>query len=104
MLRTSARRTIWGDRLFLQFKGPTTLLVSSRASRVSDVLTSRDVDEIADAPAGEMRKAVTLLTMSNQEEAKPARSIAPTGFSTASVTKDGKVTFGETKSLDEFKK
>jgi uncharacterized protein (AIM24 family) len=51
-LRTAARRTIWGDRLFLQFHGPTTILLSSRASRISDVLTSRDVNEIADSPAG----------------------------------------------------
>lgn len=101
-IRTSARRTIWGDRLFLQFKGPTTLLISSRASRVSEVLTTRDVDEIADAPAGQVHKAVTHLTTPNQEEIKPARSSPPTGFSTATVRNDGKVTFEETKSLDEF--
>src|SRR4051812_19519379 len=47
-LRTVARRSIWGDRLFLQFHGPATILLSSRASRISDVLTSRDVNEIAD--------------------------------------------------------
>jgi uncharacterized protein (AIM24 family) len=61
-LRTAARRTIWGDRLFLQFHGPTTILLSSRASRISDVLTSRDVHEIADSPAGAVQSAVTLVS------------------------------------------
>lgn len=61
-LRTSTRRTIWGDSLFLQFHGPTTILVSSRASRISDVLTARDVNEIADSEAGAVQSAVTLLT------------------------------------------
>lgn len=61
-LRTAARRTIWGDRLFLQFHGPTTILLSSRASRISDVLTSRDVNEIADSPSGAVQAAVTLVS------------------------------------------
>ncbi|KKA23028.1 Altered inheritance of mitochondria protein 24, mitochondrial Precursor [Rasamsonia emersonii CBS 393.64] len=51
-IRTWARRTIWGDRLFLQFEGPATILVQSRAARVRDVLSDREVNEIADAPAG----------------------------------------------------
>jgi hypothetical protein len=60
-LRTQARRTIWGDRLFLKFHGPTTILMSSRASRISDVLTSQNVNEIADSPAGAVQDAVTLV-------------------------------------------
>ncbi|OXV10889.1 hypothetical protein Egran_01349 [Elaphomyces granulatus] len=51
-VRTWARRTIWGDRLFLQFDGPTTILVQSRGARVRDVLNAREVNEIANAPAG----------------------------------------------------
>ncbi|KAI0018202.1 mitochondrial biogenesis AIM24-domain-containing protein [Xylariomycetidae sp. FL0641] len=57
-LRTTMRRTIWGDRLFLQFQGPTTILMSSRGARVSDILTNDQVNEIADAPAGAAREAV----------------------------------------------
>ena len=57
-LRTWARRTIWGDRLFLRFQGPTTILLQSRASRLSDSLTERDINEIADAPAGVVQKAL----------------------------------------------
>ncbi|KAH8812545.1 mitochondrial biogenesis AIM24-domain-containing protein [Xylogone sp. PMI_703] len=94
-LRTSARRTIWGDRLFLQFQGPTTILMSSRASRISDVLTSRDVNEIADSPAGAVQSAVALANkpMADVSSQVKQASQAPTGFHVASVETDGKVKF-----------
>ncbi|KAF2687728.1 hypothetical protein K458DRAFT_294613 [Lentithecium fluviatile CBS 122367] len=58
-LKTWLRRSIWGDRLFLHFEGPTTMLLQSRASRVSDVLTLKDVDEIAESPPGAIQDTVT---------------------------------------------
>ncbi|KAF2445364.1 hypothetical protein P171DRAFT_484056 [Karstenula rhodostoma CBS 690.94] len=58
-LKTWLRRSIWGDRLFLKFEGPTTMLISSRASRISDALTLRDVNEIADSPPGAVQDAVS---------------------------------------------
>ncbi|OKL64575.1 Altered inheritance of mitochondria protein 24, mitochondrial [Talaromyces atroroseus] len=57
-VRTWARRTIWGDRLFLQFQGPATLLVQSRATRVRDILSDKEINEIADAPAGATFNAI----------------------------------------------
>lgn len=67
-LKTWMRRSIWGDRvrslhitrtyhandiqLFLRFEGPTTMLLQSRGSRVSDVLTLKDVNEIAESQPG----------------------------------------------------
>ncbi|RDI77407.1 hypothetical protein Vi05172_g12616 [Venturia inaequalis] len=57
-LRTWTRRSIWGDRLFLHFKGPTTLLLQSRAAPLSDSLTTRDINEMADSPAGVAQDAV----------------------------------------------
>ncbi|KAJ5082921.1 Mitochondrial biogenesis protein AIM24 [Penicillium argentinense] len=51
-LRTWSRMTIWGDRLFLQFDGPATILVQSRGPRVNDVLSGREVNEIAGTPRG----------------------------------------------------
>lgn len=47
------------SQLFLRFEGPSTLLVQSRASRISDVLTLRDVNEIAESPPGAVQDAVT---------------------------------------------
>jgi hypothetical protein len=45
-------------QLFLQFRGPTTLLLQSRAAPLSDSLTTRDINEIADSPAGVAQDAV----------------------------------------------
>jgi hypothetical protein len=99
--RTAARRTIWGDSLFLKFHGPTTILMSSRASRISDVLTSRDVNEIADSPAGAVETAVTLLNTPKDEEAGAKKQVAdvPTGFHFAEVGRDGKVNFEDAKDV-----
>jgi len=100
-LRTAARRTIWGDRLFLQFHGPTTILMSSRASRINDVLTSRDINEIADSPAGAVQSAVTLISTPKEEvlDSKKQASDVPTGFYYADVGKDGKVKFEDAKDV-----
>lgn len=100
-LRTATRRTVWGDRLFLQFRGPTTLLLSSRASRISDALTSRDVNEIADSPAGAVADAVTLTAAPAPEPEVETKRDVPTGFHYASVKTDGKVKFEEPENLEE---
>lgn len=92
--RTTLRRSIWGDRLFLSFKGPMTLLVSTRASRISDVLTARDVDEIADSPTGAVQEAVALAGKPKEQIAKGRQfKDVPTGFSYAEVKQGGKVEF-----------
>ncbi|EPE26803.1 TRAP-like protein [Glarea lozoyensis ATCC 20868] len=103
-LRTATRRTIWGDRLFLQFHGPNTILISSRASRISDVLTSRDVNEIADSPAGAVQNAVTLANKPKADEHGSSKQVmdVPTGFHTAEVSKDGKVKFADVESVKPF--
>ncbi|KAI9877242.1 MAG: Altered inheritance of mitochondria protein 24, mitochondrial [Pleopsidium flavum] len=108
-LRTWSRRTIWGDRLFLHFHGPFTILIQSRTSRLSDVLTTRDVNEIADTPAGAVQSAVTLSSTLKKEDGyglsssldAPKRATdSPTHLSVASVRRDGKVDF---KDADDFK-
>ena len=105
-LRTMARRTIWGDRLFMQFKGPATVLMSSRGVRVADVLTKEQVNEVADAPAGVLPKAVELATKpeGEAEAAKLKETVEqpPSAIHVASVRRDGKVTFEDTKDLKEF--
>lgn len=104
-VRTWSRRTIWGDRLFLQFRGPTTLLIQSRAARVNDVLTAQQVNEIADAPAGVLTEAISKGHVAegvstSQSSAATAGQIASIPLSrpqpkmsVASVSRDGKVTF-----------
>ncbi|EGX96687.1 mitochondrial protein Fmp26 [Cordyceps militaris CM01] len=94
-LRTMARRTIWGDRLFLQFRGPTTILMSSRGVRMADVLSSQEVNEIADAPAGVVQDAL------EPAAAKTAKVDEPV-IKVAEIKQDGKVTFEDGKDLKEF--
>ena len=118
-IRTWSRRTIWGDRLFLQFTGPTTLLVQSRGARISDVLSTRQVNEIADAPPGAAREAIENVSgggsrikdgsdasRTGVEGATISASPAGTArkeqrLSYASVSRDGKVKIEETKSFSQ---
>lgn len=121
-IRTWARRTIWGDRLFLQFTGPTTLLIQSRAARLSDVLSTREVNEIADAPPGLAREAIENARAGGSQMKKEGTDAARTGvesatvsaspagaarteprLSYASVSRDGKVKIEETKSFSQVR-
>lgn len=86
-LRTAARRTIWGDRLLLQFRGPTTIVMSSRGVGAADVLSREQVDEIADAPAGTAAAAAG--------GDGPALHVAP-------AKRDGAVAFADAKDFKEF--
>ncbi|TQS35301.1 hypothetical protein Golomagni_04283 [Golovinomyces magnicellulatus] len=43
------RRIVWGNQLFLKFSGPTTILISSRADRISNILTSREINNMFEA-------------------------------------------------------
>ncbi|KAI9147816.1 Altered inheritance of mitochondria protein 24 [Paramyrothecium foliicola] len=103
--RTMTRRTIWGDRLFLQFKGPTTILMSSRGVRVKDVLSNQEVNEIASAEPGVLPKAVELLTKPEGERVSQRPTTveqAPSAIHVATVKADGKVSFEDAKDLKEF--
>ena len=82
----------------MQFYGPTTILLQTRASRISDVLTSEDVNEIADTQPGVVQHVVTLPQERNQGESRDPKASFPLNvkaprMSTASIGTDGKVTF-----------
>ncbi|KAI5295347.1 Altered inheritance of mitochondria protein 24, mitochondrial [Ascosphaera acerosa] len=55
---TWSRRTLWGDRLFLQFQGPARILIQSRGSSLTETLTTRQVSEIARCPPGVSSSAI----------------------------------------------
>ncbi|KAF2487022.1 mitochondrial biogenesis AIM24-domain-containing protein [Neohortaea acidophila] len=98
-IRTWARRTIWGDRLFLHFHGPATILVQSRGSSLRDVLTTRDVNELADTPAGVAPKAIALQSAAEAGTSTqaPGSQARPATLSFASVGREGTVKFDEAK-------
>lgn len=115
-LRTVARRSVWGDRLFLQFQGPARILMSSRGVRIQDSLTAAEVNEIADAPpagapAAEVSKIKAALPL--VQESATTKSFADvtaaTGGATsttgavkinvAKVGEDGKVAIEEGKEI-----
>lgn len=86
-------------QLFLRFEGPTTMLVQSRASRISDVLTLRDVDEIADSPPGAVEDAVTrkikeeIKSIGEQGTKAPIPNTDASGTVRYATIKDGKAEF-----------
>lgn len=101
-IRTWTRTNVWGDRLFLQFKGPMTILVQSRGSRLMDSLEAREVNEIADAPAGVVRQVVageaSQSSAGSVQQSSPvvaASGVTPAGISYATVSRGGKVDFKE---------
>lgn len=100
-LRTATRRTIWGDRLFLQFKGPGTVVMSSRGGRLRDTLSREQVAEIADVEAGVVPEVLGEAGKPKTEQ-PVATDNGVAKISIASVGKDGKVTFEEGKGLKEF--
>ena len=89
-------------QLFLQFQGPTTLLLQTRASRLSDVLTTREVNEIANVQDGLLPPRLKISPSASAEEPEisletPAtKADKPANISIAMVGRDGKVRFKET--------
>ena len=110
-VRTVLRRTLWGDGLFLRFEGPATVLMTSRAARIQDVLTDRDVDEIADAPEGAAQRAVGAaergLSVKEAETEDGNKDIklveqGVRGMHVVTVKRDGKAVFEDVKDLKGF--
>lgn len=86
-------------QLFLQFHGPTTILLQTRASRIRDVLTSENVNEIADTEPGVVQPVVTLGQERSQGESRSPKlpvDVKAPRMSTASIGTDGKVIFEPT--------
>jgi len=93
-VRTWARRSIWGDRLFLRFEGPANILIQSRGNSITESMTNRDINEVADSPAGATQLALGSGNQS-KENATPVPTVqaTPPKISFATVKGDGKVEF-----------
>ena len=73
-------------------------MLQTRAARISDVLTSQDVNEFADAQSGVVQPVVTLsqekpMDAASHEKATVPVTVKAPKMSTASIGSDGKVTF-----------
>lgn len=93
--RTWARRSIWGDRMFLRFEGPANILIQSRGNSLTESLTTRDINEIADSPAGSVQSASNSSTkaIAAPSSSGSAAQSTPAKVTYASVKGDGKVEF-----------
>ncbi|PNS21645.1 hypothetical protein CAC42_1499 [Sphaceloma murrayae] len=96
--RTWARRSIFGDRLFLRFEGPANILLQARGNSITESLSTRDINEIADSPAGAVQQTkhakIASEDASEREAAqKTITPIPPTKTSYANVGGDGRVSF-----------
>ncbi|CUS08120.1 unnamed protein product [Tuber aestivum] len=100
--RTWLRRTIWGDRLFVRFQGPGTILLQSRSARISDILGPHDVNEAAAVEPGAVEPLEHIGGATVGSASKfPSKPLLPAsnsaadhkGLKVVTVGKDGKVEF-----------
>jgi len=84
-------------QLFLHFRGPANIIIQSRGGSLTDVLTTRDVNEIADSPAGEVSKALSSPAEAGVQTTTPAAKASPTTVSYATIN-HGKVDFQKSES------
>lgn len=68
--------------------------MQSRGAALSDALTSRDINEIADSPAGTVAQALSTDSATEAGTTTQAKALTPrTTSSFASVSRDGAVKF-----------
>ncbi|KAL8973268.1 MAG: hypothetical protein Q9183_000068 [Haloplaca sp. 2 TL-2023] len=71
---------------------PTVDTKMTRAARLNDVLTNREVNEIAEAPPGSVQKSLTR-NIEDVSPPSPTAKTKPPQMSTASIGADGHVIF-----------
>lgn len=102
-LRMWMRTVLWGERVYLRFRGPGTVVLQGRggAGALREAFEGRELQEWADSPAGSMEKSVSVAARTTGDGAQGAAETAGSkrgggggGDGTmryASVGKDGKV-------------
>ncbi|KAK9235534.1 mitochondrial biogenesis AIM24-domain-containing protein [Lipomyces kononenkoae] len=107
------RTAIWGDELLFKFKGPCTLLIQSRAPRLSDVIPASEMIEAARIQPKAFAPVVTtspadgtVTPVANdvaaQVEDKRIGNASKGGHLKVAEVKDGEVTFRSVDSFNEF--
>ncbi|KAK9369227.1 mitochondrial biogenesis AIM24-domain-containing protein [Lipomyces kononenkoae] len=104
------RTAIWGDELLFKFKGPCTLLIQSRAPRLSDVIPASEMIEAARVQPKAFEPVVTpspvdAMAVANamaKVEDKRVGNASKGGHLKVAEVKDGQVTFRSVDSFNEF--
>ncbi|KAF8476187.1 mitochondrial biogenesis AIM24-domain-containing protein [Kalaharituber pfeilii] len=93
-VRIWSRRIIWGDREFLQFQGPVTILIQSRASKITDIITKQEAQDVAvtePETLAELEKQIDRLKKATHKaNSAPKVGLSPAALKTATVV-NGKV-------------
>ncbi|MCJ1341881.1 Altered inheritance of mitochondria protein 24, mitochondrial [Peltigera leucophlebia] len=90
-LRTWTRRVIWGERLFLQFHGPTTVLLQSRSPKLSESFSDEEIDQVVKLPPVATQEAAKQPLSGTKEERVILQENKAPRMSLASIGSDGKV-------------
>lgn len=92
-------RTDEFHKLFLQFHGPTSILIQTRAVRLNDILSKEDANETAQTAPGVPTKTILQSSSTGEKSDNPkpqsTSTQKPLRMSLASIGKDGKVTITE---------
>ncbi|KAK9454775.1 altered inheritance of mitochondria protein 24 [Dipodascopsis uninucleata] len=106
-VKTFIRNSIWGDDLFVKFSGPSTILIQSRSTKLSDIIPASEMREIAEIEPSLFSPKLISPDSENSAVSEEAK-LEPKSMGQASVgghlkvavVENGKVTF---KSVDSFK-
>lgn len=74
----------------MKFRGPTTILIQSRAAQISDVLTKQEVDDMSRLQPGGLD---SLVPAQIEQSDKVFQIEAPTTMKVAQVQRGGRVSF-----------
>lgn len=81
------------NQMFLRFQGPANILLQARGNKLTDSLSTRDINEIADSPAGAMQAARHISPAAGTNAIIPQPAKTATKMTFASVDRSGKVDF-----------
>ncbi|KAK9469837.1 mitochondrial biogenesis AIM24-domain-containing protein [Lipomyces arxii] len=99
-IKTTFTRFVYGNDMLLKFKGPTTILIQSRASRLSDLIPASEMMELARLEPVPAMPAVAVPEAEAKIENVREGNASNGGHLKIASVKQGKVVF---KSVDSFK-
>ncbi|GAO46422.1 hypothetical protein SAICODRAFT_75258 [Saitoella complicata NRRL Y-17804] len=106
--RAWTRRTIYGDKQFQKFEGPATILVQSRARGFTDIISTRQVSEMAELTPGAAQSLEARFTTSAtgkdelEESNRESERANYAGTLKVATVKDGRVVLEDTPNFEEF--